>query len=60
MGEKHQCEYCGKDAIGFQSFGCCFAYVCHDHADPLLLAIRPGERQSSGECYFERFGTADR
>jgi len=59
MGEKRCCEYCGKDAIGYQSFGCCFAYVCLDHADPLLLALLPGERQAYGECYLERFGTTD-
>lgn len=55
MAEKPKCEHCEKEAIGYQSFGCCFAYVCKDHADSLLLALKPGEKQSSGECYFERF-----
>jgi hypothetical protein len=59
MAKKPKCAECGKDAIGFQSFGCCFAYVCQDHAYSLLLALRPGEKYSSGECYFERFGTSD-
>jgi hypothetical protein len=59
MAEKPKCECCGKDAIGIQSFGCCAAYVCQDHADNLLLAIKPGEKQVSGECYFERFDTTD-
>jgi len=59
MAEKRKCAQCGKDAIGFQSFGCGFAYVCQDHAYSLLLALRPGEKYSSGECYFERFSTSD-
>lgn len=59
MAEKQKCEHCEKEAIGFQSFGCCFAYVCRDHADSLLLHLKPGEKQSSGECYVERFDTAD-
>lgn len=57
---RQKCEYCDKDAIGFQSFGCCCAYVCEDHADNLVLALKPGQKQVSGECYFERYGTADR
>lgn len=57
MAKRHQCENCGKDAIGYQAFGCCFAWVCQDHADSLLLALKPGEKKSSGECYFERFDT---
>ncbi|MGA2122275.1 MAG: hypothetical protein ABSG49_09570 [Methanoregula sp.] len=59
MAEKPKCALCGKDAIGFPSIGCCFAYVCRDHADSLLLALKPGEKQSSGECFFEQFGTTD-
>lgn len=58
--EKQKCEHCEKDAIGFQSFGCCCDYVCEDHADSLLLRLKPGEKQTSGECYFERYGPADR
>ncbi|MHB8164589.1 MAG: hypothetical protein ACYDDV_09670 [Methanoregula sp.] len=57
MTEKQKCEHCEKDAIGIQSFGCCVAYVCLDHADNLLLALKPGEKQVYGECYFERFDT---
>jgi hypothetical protein len=59
MAEKPKCERCEKDAIGIQSFGCCTAYVCRDHADNILLALKPGEKQVYGECYFERFDTAD-
>jgi hypothetical protein len=59
MEKKQKCEHCEKDAIGFQSFGCCCAYVCQDHADSFLLALKPGEKQSSGECYFERYDTTD-
>ncbi|PKL58495.1 MAG: hypothetical protein CVV34_02000 [Methanomicrobiales archaeon HGW-Methanomicrobiales-5] len=57
MAEKHKCEYCGKDAIGVQGFGCAVACVCLDHADNLLLALKPGEKQAYAECYFERFDT---
>ncbi len=60
MAEKQRCEHCGRAAIGFQSFGCCSAYVCADHADSLLLALKPGEKQAFGECYLERFDMADR
>jgi hypothetical protein len=59
MAEKPPCVQCGKDAIGVQSFGCRFAYVCEDHAYSLLLSLKPGEKYSSGECCFERFGTTD-
>ncbi|AGB02983.1 hypothetical protein [Methanoregula formicica] len=53
-GEK-KCARCRKDAIGFESFGCCAAYVCSDHASSLLLDLAPGTKLSSGECYLERF-----
>jgi len=59
MAEKQKCEHCKKDAIGIQGFGCCIAYVCLDHADNLLLVLKPGEKQVYGECYFERFDTTD-
>jgi hypothetical protein len=59
MAEKMKCEYCEKDAIGYQGFGCCSAYVCLDHADHFLLALKPGEKLTSGECYFERFSIPD-
>lgn len=57
MAEKPRCAQCGKEAIGFQSIGCGFSPVCEDHAGSILRALRPGEKSSSGECYFERFGT---
>jgi len=60
MAKKQKCEQCEKEAIGFQSFGCCCSYVCRDHADSLLLALKPGEKKAFGECYFERYDTDDR
>jgi hypothetical protein len=59
MAEKMKCEYCEKDAIGYQGFGCCCAYVCLDHADRFVLSLKPGEKLTSGECYFERFPVTD-
>ncbi len=55
MAEKMKCEYCEKDAIGYQGFGCCSAYVCLDHADQFVLDLKPGEKLISGECFFERY-----
>ena len=55
MAEKITCEYCEKDAIGFQSMESAFAYVCQDHADSLLLALKPGEKKYFGACVFERY-----
>ncbi len=60
MAEKPTCAQCEKDAIGVQSFGCRSACVCQDHAYGLLLNLKPGEKYSSGECSFERFGSVDR
>lgn len=57
MAENPTCERCGKAAIGIQSLGCCTAHVCEEHADGHLLALKPGEKQSYEECYFERFDT---
>lgn len=59
MAENKKCALCDKDAIGFESFGCCSAYVCRDHASSLLLDLIPGKKLSSGECYLERFDTLD-
>jgi hypothetical protein len=56
MPEQKKCEYCDNDAIGFQGFGCCAAFVCADHAESSLLELKPGQRKISGECVFERFG----
>lgn len=53
--EKKVCQYCEKAAIGYQGFGCCPAYVCEDHADSLLSALKPGERVIAAEYYLERF-----
>jgi hypothetical protein len=57
MTGKQKCVHCGKDAIGVESFGCCTAYVCREHASALLLELGPGKTLSTGECYLERFGT---
>jgi hypothetical protein len=59
MAEKHKCEHCEKDAIGIQVYGYCITYVCKDHADTLLLALKPGEKQAYEYCYLERFDIAD-
>lgn len=59
MVQKHTCEQCEKDAIGLQSLGCCVSYVCRDHADSHLLALKPGEKQAYDYCYFERFDTLE-
>ena len=59
MVEKRKCGVREKDAIGYQGFGCCSAYVCLDHADDFVLALKPGEKLASGECYFERFSITD-
>jgi hypothetical protein len=55
MAEKPKCERCGKDAIGFQSLEGAFEYVCKDHADSLLLALKPGEKKVYGVCVLERY-----
>jgi len=55
MSGHEKCEYCDKEAIGYQGFGCCSAYVCADHADKFVHDLKPGERKISGECVFERF-----
>ena len=55
MAEKQKCEYCEKEAIGLQSLEGGFAYVCKDHADGLLLALKPGEKKIFGVCVLERY-----
>ncbi|WP_292350067.1 hypothetical protein [Methanoregula sp. PtaU1.Bin006] len=55
MAEKHKCERCGKEAIGFQSLEGGFEYVCREHADSLLLGLKPGEKKTYGVCYLERY-----
>jgi hypothetical protein len=55
MAEGRKCDICGKDAIGFQGFGCGAAFVCADHADPVLLALKPGQRKISADCVYERY-----
>ena len=55
MAEIPPCERCGKDAIGLQSLEGGFEYVCRDHADSLLLALKPGEKKVYGVCVLERY-----
>ena len=55
MAEKPTCERCGKIAIGFQSMEGGFEYVCQEHADSLLLALKPGEKKVYGVCVLERY-----
>ena len=55
MDRPEKCQFCTKDVIGYQGFACCAEYVCADHANPMLLELKPGERKVSGECYFERY-----
>ncbi|PKG32544.1 hypothetical protein [Methanoregula sp.] len=59
MAEKHTCEQCGRVAIGLQSLGFCVSYVCKEHADSSLLALRSGEEKACDYCYLERFATTD-
>lgn len=49
------CTFCGREAIGIQSFGCRSAYVCREHARDLLRDLKPGGRYSTGDSAFERF-----
>jgi hypothetical protein len=55
MTKRPACDHCGRDAIGFQSLEGAFEYVCEDHADGLLLALRPGEKKVYGVCVLERY-----
>lgn len=55
MEEKPKCDRCGKEAIGFESMEGGFEYVCEDHADSLLLALKPGEKKVYGVCVLERY-----
>lgn len=56
MPHRPKCAACGNDAIGVQSFGCCTAFVCGEHAHDILRALSPGKHYSSGDCTFVRFG----
>ena len=55
MVERHKCDRCGMEAIGLQSMEGGFEYVCKDHADGLLLALKPGEKKTYGVCVLERY-----
>ncbi|MDT8356962.1 MAG: hypothetical protein RQ758_00500 [Methanomicrobiaceae archaeon] len=49
------CSLCAKEAIGIEIFGCCSMTACGDHADPRLLALKPGESLNFGACFFQRY-----
>jgi len=55
MAQRMKCGKCGKDAIGFQGFGCSAEFVCADHAGTVVLALKPGERKITSECVYERY-----
>ena len=59
MSQRVKCGYCGRDAIGFQGFGCGAAFVCADHAEPALLELRPGQRKIAGDCVYEWYAEQD-
>jgi len=56
MAERMKCDRCGKNAIGFQGFGCSAEFVCADHADKTLLDLNPGQRKICSDCVYERYG----
>ncbi len=39
-----------------QILGCVAQEVCEDHAEKMLVEMKPGERKDWGECYFIRYG----
>jgi hypothetical protein len=53
---RYSCSVCGKEAIGMQIMGCCTAFVCEEHAEPMLRGLKPGEIKEWGICCFQRFG----
>ena len=38
-----------------QIMGCCTAFVCEEHAGPMLRELKPGELKEWGICCFQRF-----
>jgi len=55
MTSNDLCHVCGKPAIGMQIFGCCPSTVCEDHAEKILLSMKPGEKSEYGACFFWRY-----
>ena len=53
--ETPTCDFCKKKAIGMQILGCCKQEVCEDHAEQMLLVMKPGERKDWGACYYVRY-----
>ncbi|GAB7015929.1 hypothetical protein JCM10550A_12970 [Methanogenium cariaci] len=51
-----RCDFCEKKAIGMQILGCVSQNVCEDHAEQMLVEMKPGERKDWGECYYIRYG----
>ncbi len=40
-----RCDFCEKKAIGMQILGCVSQNVCEDHAEQMLVEMKPGERK---------------
>lgn len=59
MTHNQRCDFCAKKAIGMQILGCVTQNVCEDHAEKMLVEMKPGERKGWGECYFVRYSDAD-
>lgn len=51
-----RCDFCVKKAIGMQILGCVPQNVCEDHAEKMLVEMKPGERKNWGICYYVRYG----
>ena len=54
--DKPKCDFCEKRAIGMQILGCVTQHVCEDHAEEILVEMKPGERKEWGVCYYVRYG----
>ncbi|GAB7015930.1 hypothetical protein [Methanogenium cariaci] len=54
--DNQRCDFCEKKAIGMQILGCVSQNVCEDHAEQMLVAMKPGERKDWGACYYVRYG----
>lgn len=59
MTNNQRCDFCEKKAIGMQILGCVTQHVCEDHAEEMLVAMKPGEQKEWGVCYYVRYGDAD-
>ncbi|WOF16793.1 hypothetical protein F1737_08880 [Methanoplanus sp. FWC-SCC4] len=50
-----KCDLCEKKAIGMQILGCVQQTVCEEHAEKILIAMKPGESKNCGACYYVRY-----